>query len=65
MAVSATTTTSKLTLNYGEDGAYSITKINPAATDENLLKLANGINAFQEGYPSDIINTVESKLENA
>jgi hypothetical protein len=64
MSVTATPSSSRLTLDYGEEGSYSMTKLNPAATDENLLKMAQSVAVFQEGTPADVINYVETMLEN-
>jgi hypothetical protein len=63
MAVTATPSSSRLVLDYGEDGSYSVTKLNPAAADEDLHKMAQSVAAFQEGTPADVINYVETMLE--
>ena len=65
MAVTATPNTSKMTLDFGEDGSYSVTRLNPAAADGDLYKMAQNIGVFQEGTPSDVINYVETLLEMA
>jgi hypothetical protein len=65
MAVTATPSTSRLVLDYGEDnGTYSLTKLNPSAADEDLFAMAQNVAIFQEGSLTDVINHLEIMLEN-
>lgn len=66
MAVTATPNTSRLVLDYGaENDTYSLTKLNPDATDEDLVSMAQNVAVFQEGVLNDVINYLEVMLENA